>query len=162
MDLGRWVSFSSARAHSQPCRPCMRVCLECEPDQICSRSDRRTTQTCRVKFKRSGGSALLRLIDIPSSPLLGRSPRSGCLHPFNFTRSPLRKTIIYVVTLIAARQNMRSLRSGGRETDGRTDGREDHHRRRRISVNRPSFVRATRFGAESAARPLRRRRNSPT
>ena len=139
--------------------PSLRVCLKCEPDQICSSSDRRTTQTCRVKFKRSGGSALLRLIDIPSSPLLGRSPRSGCLHPFNFTRSPLRKTIIYVVTLIAARQNMRSLRSGGRETDGQT---RDHHRRRRISVNRPSFVRATRFGAESAARPLRRRRPSPT
>ena len=45
--------------------------------------------------------------------------RCGCLHPFNFTRSPLRKTIIYVVTLIAARQNMRSPRSSG---GGRTDG----------------------------------------
>ena len=53
-----------------------------------------------------------------------RRRRCGCLHPFNFTRSPLRKTIIYVVTLIAARQNMRSLRSsgGGRERDGWTDG----------------------------------------
>ena len=57
-----------------------------------------------------------------SDPRLARRwrRRCGCLHPFNFTRSPLRKTIIYVVTLIAARQNMRSLRSGGRETDGRT------------------------------------------
>ena len=61
-----------------------------------------------------------------SDPRLAR--RCGCLHPFNFTRSPLRKTIIYVVTLIAARQNMRSPRSSGegkereRETGGRTDG----------------------------------------
>ena len=55
-----------------------------------------------------------------SDPRLAR--RRGCLHPFNFTRSPLRKTIIYVVTLIAARQNMRSPRSsrGGRERDGET------------------------------------------
>ena len=54
-----------------------------------------------------------------SDPRLAR--RCGCLHPFNFTRSPLRKTIIYVVTLIAARQNMRSPRSeGGGRTDGET------------------------------------------
>ena len=86
--------------------------------------------------------------------------RCGCLHPFNFTRSPLRKTIIYVVTLIAARQNMRSPRSSG---EGKEEGRRDCGRdcRRRIPVHRPSFVRATRFGADSAARPLRRRRDPP-
>ena len=94
-----------------------------------------------------------------SDPGLARwRRRCGCLHPFNFTRSPLRKTIIYVVTLIAARQNMRSLRSSG---GGRADRRRDRDRRRRIPVHRPSFVRATCFGADSAARPLRRRRDSP-
>ena len=86
--------------------------------------------------------------------------RCGCLHPFNFTRSPLRKTIIYVVTLIAARQNMRSPRSSG---EGKEEGkrRRDRDLRRRIPVHRPSFVRATCFGADSAARPLRRRRDPP-
>ena len=86
-----------------------------------------------------------------SDPRLAR--RCGCLHPFNFTRSPLRKTIIYVVTLIAARQNMRSLRS---EEGGRTERlRPPPTDPRPSAVFRPGDVFRRGFGGAAFAPPTR-------